>query len=250
MNNRTKYEKEQFQKGNRLIAGVDEVGRGPLAGPMVTAAVVFKPETLISLFEFYKNLSDSENLNSTETKEVKSDNLTISKNINTILPKELFEIKDSKKLSEKKRERLAEFIKDYALDYSIQVIEREIIDEKGISPATQMGFFNAINALGENWEFVLTDNFQINAIPNYKQLNIPKGDDKSISIAAASIIAKVHRDNILKVMALKYPEYGFEKHKGYGTKAHIEAIIKYGPCEIHRKSFEPIKTMLEQHIYT
>lgn len=247
MDNRTRFESEQLQKGNSLIAGIDEVGRGPLAGPMVTAAVVFKPETLQELIQFYKYLEENAVITGLNTKEITPNKTTLDKFGN--LPKELFEIRDSKKVSEKKRERLADFIKDYALDYSIQVIEKDVIDEKGISPATQVGFYNALSALGENWNFVLTDNFQINAIPTYKQLNLVKGDDKSISIAAASIIAKVHRDNIMKVMALKYPEYGFEKHKGYGTKAHIEAINKYGPCEIHRKSFEPIKTMVEQHLY-
>lgn len=211
---RIEYELEYYSKSFNFIAGIDEVGRGPLAGPLVIASVVFKKENVLA---FAKNKD---------------------------YPKAFIEIRDSKRISEKKRERLAEFIKDNALDYSIQIIENTILDEMGISKSTQMGFHNSLKALGTNWDFALTDNFQIKAIPQYKQLNLVKGDDRSISIGAASIIAKVHRDNVMKAMALKYPEYGFERHKGYGTKAHMEALKKMGPCEIHRRSFEPIKSIL------
>lgn len=213
---RIKYELEYFEKGFAYIAGIDEVGRGPLAGPLVIASVVFKKEDILA----YASNKD--------------------------FPEAFTEIRDSKKISEKKRERLAEFIKDTALEYSIQIIENTNLDEMGISKATQMGFHNSLKALGTNWDFALTDNFQINAIPQYKQLNLVKGDDRSISIGAASIIAKVHRDNIMKAMALKYPEYGFERHKGYGTKAHMEALKRLGPCEIHRRCFEPIKSMVSK----
>ena len=213
----TSFEKKLLDKGIKVIAGIDEAGRGPLAGPMVVASVVLKPDVLIKL-----------SIN----------------NPNLIEHKEYLEIKDSKKLSEKKRNRLDDFIKANALDYKIEEISHKIIDLKGISHGTQVGFFNCYKNLSKKVEHVLTDNFMIKAVPTYKQTNIVKGDGLSISIAAASILAKVHRDNIMREFAKKYTKYGFEKHKGYGTKSHIDILKKLGPCDIHRKSFDPVKSML------
>lgn len=215
--NRVQFELDLIEKGMNIIAGVDEVGRGPLAGPMVTAAVAFKAEDLLAI---------------SQDREVNK----------------LFGIiKDSKILSEKHRIELDSFIRDTAYAYHVETIDREVIDHKGISTATQIGFFNAVKKI-PNYQHVLTDNFKMNLILETKQTNIVKGDNLSISIGAASIIAKVFRDEIMVKYAEKYPQYGFEQHKGYGTKRHLEAIYKHGVCEIHRKSFEPIKTILSTRV--
>lgn len=176
------------------IAGVDEAGRGPLAGPVYAAAVILKPGARID------------------------------------------GINDSKKLSEKKREELFDVIIENSVAYAVYSVDEKTIDEVNILNATHMAMNGAVNSLSVRPDFVLIDG---NSIKNMTlpHETIVKGDAKSISIAAASILAKVSRDRYIIQMAEKYPEYGFEKHKGYGTKAHIEAILKYGPCEIHRKTF-------------
>lgn len=176
------------------IAGVDEAGRGPLAGPVYAAAVILKPVARID------------------------------------------GINDSKKLSEKKREELYDVIIENSIAYAVYSIDEKTIDEVNILNATHMAMNGAVNSLSVRPDFVLIDG---NSIKNMTlpHKTIVKGDAKSISIAAASILAKVSRDRYIIKMAEKYPEYGFEKHKGYGTKAHTEAILKYGPCEIHRKTF-------------
>ncbi len=176
------------------IAGVDEAGRGPLAGPVYAAAVILKPGARID------------------------------------------GINDSKKLSEKKREELYDVIIENSIAYAVYSVDEKTIDEVNILNATHMAMNGAVNSLSVPPDFVLIDG---NSIKNMTlpHETIVKGDAKSISIAAASILAKVSRDRYIIQMAEKYPEYGFEKHKGYGTKAHTEAILKYGPCEIHRKTF-------------
>lgn len=176
------------------IAGVDEAGRGPLAGPVYAAAVILKPVARID------------------------------------------GINDSKKLSEKKREELFDVIIENSVAYAVYSVDEKTIDEVNILNATHMAMNGAVNSLSVRPDFVLIDG---NSIKNMTlpHETIVKGDAKSISIAAASILAKVSRDRYIIKMAEKYPEYGFEKHKGYGTKAHTEAILKYGPCEIHRKTF-------------
>lgn len=176
------------------IAGVDEAGRGPLAGPVYAAAVILKPGARID------------------------------------------GINDSKKLSEKKREELFDVIIENSVAYAVYSVDEKTIDEVNILNATHMAMNGAVNSLSVRPDFVLIDG---NSIKNMTlpHETIVKGDAKSISIAAASILAKVSRDRYIIQMAEKYPEYGFEKHKGYGTKAHTEAILKYGPCEIHRKTF-------------
>lgn len=187
-------ENECRNNGYEIIAGVDEAGRGPLAGPVYAAAVILPPNVVI-------------------------------KGIN-----------DSKKLSEKRREELFNEITEKAIAYNICSINEKRIDDINILNATFEAMNGAVNGLKTVPEFVLIDGNRI------KDMKIPhetvvKGDAKSVSIAAASILAKVSRDRFICEMAEKYPQYGFEKHKGYGTKVHNEAILQYGACEIHRKTF-------------
>ncbi len=195
-------EKELYDKGYSNIAGVDEAGRGPLAGPVCAAAV--------------------------------------------ILPKGLVidEINDSKKLTEKKREILFDVIIQNAIAYSIQFAEPEIIDKINIKQATSLAMHKAVESLSVSADFVIIDgNDKIPYDIPYEY--IVKGDARSQTIAAASILAKVSRDRLMCSLDEKYPEYGLKKHKGYGTKAHIEAIQKYGVADIHRKSFMTKKVLGE-----
>ena len=194
------FENELYAKGKSYIAGVDEVGRGPLAGPVCAAAV--------------------------------------------ILPKDLIidGINDSKKLTEKKRDALFDEIKEKALAYSIQFVEPEVIDKINIRQATHLAMENAVKDLKVRPDHVLidgNDNIPIDAPYTY----IVKGDAKSQTIAAASILAKVSRDRLMKELDKEYPQYGLGKHKGYGTKAHMEAIQKYGVAKIHRQSFMTDKVL-------
>ena len=182
-------------KGYEVVAGVDEAGRGPLAGPVCAAAVIL-PENC-----------EIEGLN------------------------------DSKKLSEKKREALYDVIIEKAISYDIQLIDNNVIDEINILQATMLAMTNAVNGLKVKPQFAIIDG---NKVP--EQLQIPadcvvKGDAKSMSIAAASILAKVTRDRLMSELDKKYPEYEFARHKGYGTKLHQEKLLEYGPCEIHRRTF-------------
>ena len=188
------YEKDLLSKGYKIICGVDEAGRGPLAGPVFAAAVILPPD------------------------------LTIDG------------IDDSKKLSEKKRVVLFEEIKKSAIAYNIAFSTEKEIDEINILNATLLAMKRAVAGLSLQPDIALIDG---NKSPNLSMTTqtIIKGDSLSASIAAASILAKVARDNLMKSLSKKYPQYAFEKHKGYGTKLHIESIKKYGPCEIHRKSF-------------
>ena len=194
-------EKLQFEralqaKGLRYIAGVDEVGRGPLAGPVVCAAVIMPLD---------------------------EDKLVIG-------------VDDSKKLSEKKREQLAEEIKARALCYTIVEIDEKTIDEINILEATRLGMKKAIESLEILPETVLTDgNMTIDT--HFPQHSVVHGDALSYSIGAASIIAKVYRDHLMDEFAKTYPHYGFEKNKGYGTAAHIQGIKEQGLCPIHRRTF-------------
>ncbi|MCI8404012.1 MAG: ribonuclease HII [Clostridia bacterium] len=187
-------ENAYYSDGIMSIAGVDEAGRGPLAGPVYAAAVILKPNTII-------------------------------KGIN-----------DSKKLSEKRREELFEEITEKAVAYNIFSIDEKRIDEINILNATYEAMNGAVNGLSIKPDFVLIDGNRISGM-KLPHETVVKGDAKNVSIAAASILAKVSRDRFIYKMAQKYPQYGFEKHKGYGTKAHNEAILEYGPCEIHRKTF-------------
>ncbi|MCR4434382.1 MAG: ribonuclease HII [Clostridiales bacterium] len=188
------YEKDAYARGIRIIAGVDEAGRGPLAGPVVAAAV--------------------------------------------ILPQGIFieKLNDSKRLTPKQRDRLYEAVTSSAVAYGIGVVDEKCIDEINILNASKKAMEIAIGHLKPQPELLLTDAVKLEKV-RIKQMNIIKGDSLSISIAAASIIAKVTRDRLIENMDSLYPQYGFSKHKGYGTKEHIEAIKKYGICPIHRISF-------------
>lgn len=191
-----KFEKEELASGKKLIAGVDEVGRGPLAGPVCVAAVIMP--------------LDEESI--------------------------ILGIDDSKKVPEKKREILAAQIKEKAICYSVQMIEPEVIDEINILEATKLCMKRAIESLEKTPDIVLVD-----AISKL-DVEVPirgiiKGDALSYSIGAASILAKVERDNLMKELSIKYPEYGFERNKGYGTKEHIDALKKHGIKKCHRRSF-------------
>ena len=190
------FERALQEKGVKYIAGVDEVGRGPLAGPVVCAAVIM-PFDEASIIEG---------------------------------------IDDSKKLSAKKREELSEKIKKTALCYTIVEVDEKTIDEINILEATKLGMKKAIETLSITPESVLTDgNMTIDiALP---QKSVIGGDALSYSIGAASIIAKVYRDNKMDEYAKTYPHYAFEKNKGYGTAAHIQGIKEHGLCPIHRKTF-------------
>ena len=196
------HEDELYGRGAFYIAGVDEVGRGPLAGPVIAAAV--------------------------------------------ILPKDfvLLGINDSKKLSEKKRESFFEIIKEQAVAVGLGLVDNFVIDEINILEATKLAMTKAVfeaekllfEALGAPIDYLLVDALTLKNV-GIRQRNIIKGDENSISIAAASIVAKVTRDKMMLEFHEKYPHYGFDKNKGYGTKAHYEGIENYGICEIHRRSF-------------
>ena len=179
------------------ICGIDEAGRGPFAGPVVAGAVIL-------------------DWNNPE--------------------KEILYLNDSKKLSEKKREELYDVIMERAISVGVGIVDSKTIDEINILQATYMAMRQAIEKLNPGPDFVLADAVTIPGI-SIPQEGIIKGDAKSISIAAGSIIAKVTRDRMMLEYDKKYPEYGFASHKGYGTKAHIEAIKKYGMLDIHRRSF-------------
>ena len=189
--------------GVMRIAGVDEAGRGPCAGPLVVAAVILKD----------------------------SDSPALSR------------VRDSKALTEKVREELYEVVIDQALSYSIIEISPEEIDRLGLHKSNLEGMRRAINSLAIVPEYVLTDGYAIEglAIPN---LAVWKGDQVALSISAASILAKVYRDRIMREMDVKYPGYGFARHKGYITAAHTEALQALGITEIHRKSFANIASRM------
>ena len=195
------YERALYKQGFDLIAGVDEVGRGPLYGPVVVAAV--------------------------------------------ILPKNFYidGLDDSKKLTPKKRDKLYDIILENAVDVSISEVSSQEIDKINILNATKKAMYNAIRDLKTIPNHVLIDAVNLEDL-KISSTSIIKGDAKSASIAAASIVAKVYRDRMLIEEEKKYPGYGFDKHKGYGTKLHIEKIKELGVLENHRKSFEPIKSML------
>ena len=188
------FEKIAYQEGYQIIAGIDEAGRGPLAGPVVAAAVILPPGYLNS------------------------------------------EINDSKKLSARKREELYEIINKEAVAIGMMVVDADIIDRVNILQATLQAMRDAVLELPSSPDFLLIDGNQ--RIPILTpQKPIVKGDSLSISIAAASIIAKVSRDRIMEMYHRQFPQYNFQQNKGYGTKEHLDAIKQFGICKIHRKSF-------------
>jgi len=199
------------------------VGRGPLAGPLVVAAAILDVEKMLGIEDALINrINDVEYIYKTDYKNVT----------------------DSKKISPNKRSKTNEFIVQECISFSIAEIDNETIDREGMSICISRAFEKAVAGLKISPEFVITDAVKINTIEKDHQLNIIAGDLKSISVGAASIIAKVYRDNLMVKMDKKFPLYGFSSHKGYGTRRHIEALKLHGPCEIHRKSFEPLASFL------
>ncbi len=189
-------EREYFSRGFAAVCGVDEVGRGPLAGPVVCAAVILP-------------LGEEQRIRG---------------------------IDDSKKLSAAKRERLAEEIKKAARAYAIAEVDERTIDEINILQATRLGMKRAVEALSPAPDFVLTDGNMTLEL-SLPQRSIVKGDALVASIGAASILAKVYRDGLMRRYAEEFPEYGFERNVGYGTREHLEAIKEVGICRIHRRTF-------------
>lgn len=201
------YENHLFHQGYPTVAGIDEAGRGPLAGPVVAVAVLLD-----------RNFQE------------KFPELPI-----------LTQIKDSKKISPGKREKLFHQIKENCTGVGVGICDHNTIDRLNILQASFLAMKKALSDLRTDPNLILVDGkFQIPKC-SYDQKSIPQGDRKVFSIAAASIVAKVTRDTMMKEYHEKYPEYGFDRHKGYGTKQHMDALKQHGPCEIHRKSFAPIK---------
>ena len=195
LKNLKKYEEKLRKKGFKYICGIDEAGRGPLAGPVVVASVIMPENSMIE------------------------------------------GVNDSKKVSEKKREKLYDLILDEAISYGIGIVGQDEIDEINILNATKKGLTMSLQELTQKPDLIIVD-----ALSKINTLGIPyesiiKGDAKCYSISAASIIAKVTRDRIMREWDKIYPQYGFATHKGYGTSSHIKEIIENGPCPIHRKTF-------------
>jgi ribonuclease HII len=198
----SEYERLYKSQGFTLIAGIDEVGRGPLAGPVVAAAVILPDDF------------------------------------------QILGIDDSKKLTESKREELYESIRSTAISIGVGIIEAKEIDEINIYEATKKAMYAALNQLHIRPDFLLVDAMKLTTpMPSEA---IIKGDSKSISIAAASVIAKVTRDRMMKEIGIHYPEYRFEQNMGYGTKEHLEALQLYGATPYHRRSFAPVKELNHQ----
>lgn len=196
-----RYEREARQKGYKMIAGVDEAGRGCLAGPVVAAAVILPPDWSTA------------------------------------------DINDSKQLSASKRDSLFDIIQQHALNTAVGIVAENVIDEVNILQATYRAMEQAVTSLSIAPDYLLLDAVTLAHLP-LPQKGMPKGDQLSISIAAASIIAKVTRDRLMVDYDRLYPKYGFANHKGYGTKQHLEAIATHGPCPIHRKTFRGVKEHL------
>ena len=197
-------EKALFSQGYRFIAGIDEVGRGALMGPVVAAAVIL-PEKINARWKS--------------------------------------RVCDSKQLTPGEREYLYDFISEIAVSIGIGASSNDEIDTFGIAKATRMAMVKAITQLSPAPQFLLIDYFELNEV-NYPQKGIIHGDSICFSIACASIIAKVTRDKLVAKMDIEYPGYGFAMHKGYGTEEHIACLRKRGPCPLHRRSFSPVSEMV------
>ncbi|MDD5454242.1 MAG: ribonuclease HII [Candidatus Ratteibacteria bacterium] len=195
------YESKLWHRDIKFVAGIDEAGRGPLAGPVVAAAVIFHP---------FKKIDG---------------------------------IKDSKQLSPSKREELFELISKEALDWGVGIVSERIIEKINILQATRLAMLKAVQEIKTHPEFLLIDG-HISVDVEIPQQPIIDGDGKSFSIGAASIIAKVTRDRMMQKYHKLFPEYGFDKHKGYGTQKHFQALQTYGPCPIHRRTYEPVEKLL------
>lgn len=201
---RLKYEKAAYLHGKKIIIGLDEAGRGPMAGPLVVGAVIFKPG-------YYHEM-----------------------------------INDSKQLSEKKRELLYDIIIQEALAYQIEIIDVADVDRLNVYQASKKGMIDAIQHISITPDYALSDAMPLGDVIEHEA--IIKGDSLSTSIAAASILAKVTRDRIMKEYDKQYPEYGFAAHKGYPTKQHKAALKEYGVTPIHRRSFKPVIEVLNEQL--
>jgi ribonuclease HII len=203
-------EKKLWKKGFKKIAGLDEAGRGPLAGPVVAAAVIIKP-----IREIRRKFA------------------------------EIGDIKDSKKLTPKKRNELYKIlIRNSQIEWGIGKVSEKVIDKINILEATKLAMKKAIQKLKRKPDFLILDgNFKINS--KIIQKSIKKADGKVVSCSCASIIAKVYRDKIMEKLHKKYPRYSFDKHKGYPTKYHLKKLRKFGPCKIHRETFRPVAKIIK-----
>lgn len=202
-------EKRLWEKGFKYVVGIDEAGRGPLAGPVCAGAVV----------------------------------------INRDIPMNPL-VRDSKKMTEKHREEAFEYIKENSIAYGIGMIDAEAIDEVGIQEAVRMAMTNALRQVEKmlkcRADYLIIDGNNVSSIEGYKQERLKGGDLYHYSISCASILAKVTRDRYMHSIAKKYPVYQFERHVGYGTKIHIDMLNRYGPCLIHRKSFGPVRRLVDE----
>ncbi|MDD4381999.1 MAG: ribonuclease HII [Candidatus Dojkabacteria bacterium] len=203
----TKLEESLWSDGYNIVAGLDEAGRGPLAGPVVAGCVVISsPKQVVSI------------------------------------------VRDSKKMTEKKREEAFNLIMDTATAFGYGIVSSDDIDRLGIQKAVLEAMQIALEVveekLGKKVDYIIADGKNILSINNYKMRKITQGDLLHYSISAASVIAKVVRDRIMYKYAKKYPIYGFEKHVGYGTKYHMDMLKKHGPCSIHRRSFAPVDRLI------
>lgn len=205
MSSLLKYEKKYKNLGYKLICGVDEAGRGPIAGPVIASAVILKEDFKL------------EGLN------------------------------DSKKLTKKKRQELLPKIKQESLSIGISIIDSNEIDQINILEASRLAMVEAIKNLKIKPDFILTDYMDISSYTEIPFLSLVKGDLKSANIAAASIVAKETRDEYMTLIDQKYPNYGFKNHMGYPTKFHLEALRKHGITPIHRKTFKPVKNIIENN---
>lgn len=197
-------EEELRAQGYRLVAGIDEVGRGPLAGPVVAAAVILPFDEL---------------------------------------PSWLRHVRDSKQLTPRQRESVYDCIIESGVAFGVGVVSHEVIDETGIAPATRLAMRHAVEQLSAQPDYLLIDYVRLPEL-RIPQKSLVNGDSTSLSIAAASIVAKVTRDRLMVKLDSLYPGYGLAQHKGYGTAGHMEALQRLGPCPIHRKTFEPLKGRL------
>lgn len=200
----TKLEEKLWKSNFKYVVGIDEAGRGPLAGPVVVGAVLIESSSQV----------------------VQS-------------------VRDSKKMTKKQREKAFEEIQERSSAFGIGIVDAKEIDRVGIKEAVKEAMILAVNDVerktGKKINYIISDG-SVYLLEDYKMMSITHGDSKHYSIAAASVLAKVKRDWIMEEYSKKYPKYGFERHMGYGTKLHIEAISKYGVCDIHRRSYEPIKS--------
>ena len=203
---RLEFERQLWSGGVTLVAGVDEAGRGPLAGPVVAAAVILPADWAGSGVD-----------------------------------RELRELNDSKQLNESQREDFfARLVSHPQIQFAIAQVDSETIDEMNILRATHRAMEQALASLSSPPQHVLVDGLRVKSL-RWPQTPLVKGDARSYSIAAASVLAKVTRDRLMAEFAVEFPMYGFAAHKGYGTPAHLAAIATHGPCRIHRMSFAPIK---------